>query len=68
MRDFFRRIRLPALFAGLLLLTVTLMLGDRRALRDGGRDHSWPAGSLLELATRASWYWRFSSSSSAILE
>jgi len=50
MRDFFRRIRLPALFAGLLLLTVTLMLGDRRALRDGGRDHSWPAGSLLEVA------------------
>ncbi len=50
MRDFLRRIRLPLLFAGLLLITAVFMVGDRRALQGGGVDHSWIGGALLELA------------------
>lgn len=50
MRDFLRRIRLPLLFAGLLLITVVFMVGDRRSLQEGGADHSWLGGAPLELA------------------
>jgi rod shape-determining protein MreC len=50
MGDFFRRIRLPLLFAALLLLTLILMLGNRRALRDGGEDHGRLVGGFAELA------------------
>ena len=50
MSDFLRRIRLPLLFAALLLLTVVLMVGDRRKLQGGGTDHSWLGGAVLELA------------------
>jgi rod shape-determining protein MreC len=50
MGDFLRRIRLPLLFAGLLLATVVLMMGDRRALRERGMDPSWLSAALLELA------------------
>ncbi len=47
MSDFLRRIRLPLLFAALLLGTLALMLGDRRA--DGSERH-WAAHALLEIA------------------
>jgi len=50
MRDFLRRIRLPLLFAGLLLVTAVFMVGDRRALRERGADRSWVSAALLELA------------------
>lgn len=50
MRDFLRRIRLPLLFAGLLLITVVLMVGDRRTVQQGGVDHSLLGGLLLEVA------------------
>jgi rod shape-determining protein MreC len=50
MGDFFRRIRLPLLFAALLLLTLVLMLGNRRALREGGEDHGRLVGGFAELA------------------
>jgi rod shape-determining protein MreC len=49
MRDFLRRIRLPLLFAALLLATLGLMLGDRRAQREFG-ERAWPASTLLEIA------------------
>lgn len=47
MSDFLRRIRLPLLFAALLLGTLALMLGDRRA---GGGERHWGAHALLEIA------------------
>src|SRR5262245_24787510 len=47
MSEFLRRIRLPLLFAALLLGTLALMLGDRRA---AGDDRPWAARALLELA------------------
>jgi rod shape-determining protein MreC len=48
MSEFLRRIRLPLLFAGLLLGTLVLMLGDRRA---AGEDRHWVTRALLEVAT-----------------
>jgi len=49
MGEFLRRIRLPLLFAGLLLLTLMLMLGDRSATRE--RDSpAWMPDVLLDLA------------------
>ncbi|MDJ0789625.1 MAG: rod shape-determining protein MreC [Myxococcota bacterium] len=51
MSDLLRRIRLPALFAGLLLATLALMIGDKAALEEGGRDHG-PGGFLLGFAAR----------------
>jgi rod shape-determining protein MreC len=51
MRDFLRRIRLPLVFAALLLLTTTLMVVDRRTMLEGGSDHSWFSGVLIEIAT-----------------
>jgi len=50
MRDFLRRIRLPLVFAALLLLTTTLMVVDRRTVLEGGSDHSWFSGLLIEIA------------------
>jgi rod shape-determining protein MreC len=50
MRDFLRRIRLPLLFAALLLITTTLMVVDRRTVSEGGSDHSWLSGVLIEIA------------------
>jgi rod shape-determining protein MreC len=50
MRDFLRRIRLPLAFAALLLLSTTLMVVDRRTMLEGGRDHSWLSGVLVEIA------------------
>ena len=50
MGDFLRRIRLPLLFAAPLLLTLILMLGNRRALREGGEDHGRLLGGFAELA------------------
>ena len=47
MSEFLRRIRLPLLFAALLLGTLALMLGDRRETRG---ERSWLAHALLELA------------------
>lgn len=49
MRDFLRRVRLPLLFGALLLITLGLMLGDRRAQREFG-ERAWPASTLLEIA------------------
>jgi len=50
MRDFLRRIRLPLLFAALLLITTILMVVDRRTVPKGGSDHSWLSGVLIEIA------------------
>jgi rod shape-determining protein MreC len=50
MRDFLRRIRLPLVFTALLLLTTTLMVADRRTVLEGGSDHSWLEGVLIEIA------------------
>lgn len=50
MRDFLARLRLPLLFATLLILTLASMVADRRVLERGGRDHSWLTGILLEIA------------------
>jgi rod shape-determining protein MreC len=47
MSEFLRRIRLPLLFAALLLGTLALMLGDRRA---EGEDRHWVTRALLEVA------------------
>ena len=47
MSEFLRRIRLPLLFAALLLGTLALMLGDRRA---AGDERPWATRLLLELA------------------
>jgi rod shape-determining protein MreC len=47
MSEFLRRIRLPLLFAALLLGTLVLMLGDRRA---AGDDRHWVTRALLEVA------------------
>jgi rod shape-determining protein MreC len=47
MSEFLRRIRLPLLFAGLLLATLVLMLGDRRATSE---DRHWLTRALLEVA------------------
>ena len=50
MREFLLRLRLPLLFAALVLLTTLSMVVDRRALTEGGTDHSWLTGALLEVA------------------
>src|SRR5262245_17880320 len=49
MSEFLRRVRLPLLFAALLLGTLALMLGDRRAAA-ADDDRHWAARALLELA------------------
>jgi rod shape-determining protein MreC len=48
MREFLSRLRLPLLFAMLVLLTLVAMLADRRALANLGRERSF-GGALLEL-------------------
>ena len=53
MRELLLRIRLPLLFAALVLLTVISMVADRRALSEdprAGREHSWFSGLLMEIA------------------
>ena len=50
MREFLVRLRLPLLFATLLILTLSSMVVDRRVSEEGGRDHSWWTGILLEIA------------------
>jgi rod shape-determining protein MreC len=45
--EFLRRIRLPLLFAALLLGTLALMLGDRQPVRE---ERHWAARALLEIA------------------
>jgi rod shape-determining protein MreC len=50
MREILARLRLPLLFATLLVLTLASMVADRRALEGGGREHSWWTGVLLEIA------------------
>lgn len=47
MSEFLRRIRLPLLFAALLLGTLALMLGDRSK---AGEDRHWVTRALLEVA------------------
>jgi rod shape-determining protein MreC len=50
MSDFLRRIRLPLIFAALVLLTTFFMIGDQRTPRGGARDAPWPLSALLEAA------------------
>jgi rod shape-determining protein MreC len=50
MRDFFYRLRVPLLFAGLLLCFLVTLLADRRALREGERDWSYLPGFVIEIA------------------
>src|SRR5688572_33070852 len=47
MSEFLRRIRLPLLFAALVIGTLALMLGDRRPAPG---DRHWLAHALLEVA------------------
>lgn len=47
MSEFLRRVRLPLLFAALLLGTLALMLGDRSK---AGEDRHWVTRALLEVA------------------
>ena len=47
MSEFLRRVRLPLLFAALLLGTLALMLGDRGK---AGEDRHWVTRALLEVA------------------
>jgi rod shape-determining protein MreC len=49
MREFLIRLRLPLLFATLVLLTLISMLADRRVLAGLGRERSF-GGALLEVA------------------
>lgn len=49
MGEFLRRIRLPLLFAGLLLMTLVLMLGDRTTA-PGEDEQGWLPGLLLQVA------------------
>lgn len=49
MSDFLRRIRLPLLFAGLLLLTLVFMLRDRGPA--DGEEANWAEGALMEAAS-----------------
>ena len=48
MGDFFRRIRLPLIFAALVLVTTFFMIGDQRAARGERVDAPWPLSALLE--------------------
>jgi rod shape-determining protein MreC len=48
MGDFFRRIRLPLIFAALVLLTTFFMIGDQRAARGERVDAPWPLSAILE--------------------
>ena len=50
MGDFFRRIRLPLIFAALVLLTTFFMIGDQRAARGERVDAPWPLSAILEAA------------------
>ncbi len=50
MGDFLRRIRLPLLFAGLLLLTLVLMLADRPVAPGVAERDGWLPDVLLEIA------------------
>ena len=50
MRDLFRQILLPLAFAAILIAPLATMLIDRRAAREGGRDHAWWSGFVLEVA------------------
>ena len=50
MRDFLRRIRLPLIFAALVIVTTFFMIGDQRAARGERADAPWPLSVLLEVA------------------
>ncbi len=50
MRDFLRRIRLPLIFAVLVIVTTFFMIGDQRAARGERADAPWPLSALLEAA------------------
>lgn len=50
MRDFLRRIRLPLIFAALVIVTTFFMIGDQRAARGERADVPWPLSALLEAA------------------
>jgi len=49
MREFLLRLRLPLLFAALVVLTLLSMLADRRSVAEGGGDLGWPLGFVLEV-------------------
>lgn len=49
MREFLLRLRLPLLFAALVVLTLLSMLADRRSLGEEGGDLAWPLGVVLEV-------------------
>ena len=50
MGDFLRRIRLPLIFAALVLLSTFFMIGDQRAARGERVDAPWPLSALIEAA------------------
>ena len=50
MREFLLRLRLPLLFAALVVLTLLSMLADRRPAAEGTGDLGWPLGAVLEVA------------------
>ena len=50
MREFFHRIRLPALFAFLVVLTLVSMVEERNIQEGRADDRSWFRGVLFEVA------------------
>jgi rod shape-determining protein MreC len=49
MPEILLRLRVPLLFAGILLLSLISMHTDRRALERGGRELGWARGLVLEV-------------------
>jgi len=50
MSELLERLRVPVLFAALLLLSLATMTADRRAMRSAGRELPTFSGALLEVA------------------
>jgi rod shape-determining protein MreC len=50
MPELWKRLRVPLVLAGLVVLATTTMVADRRALRGGGRDLPWWSSLFLEAA------------------
>lgn len=50
MPDLWKRLRVPLVFAGLVVLAMVTMVTDHRALRGGGRDLPWWSAFFLDAA------------------
>lgn len=50
LRDLLVKLHVPLVVAALVLVCVAAMLSDRASRREGGRDHPWWSGLILEVA------------------